>query len=45
MNNQEELMIFGISVKYFITIFGIFAISALTPYMIMKYTERKKENE
>jgi hypothetical protein len=34
-------MIIGIPSKSFIIIFGLFILSALTPYLLMKYTEKK----
>lgn len=37
-------MIIGIPFKSFIIIFGLFALSALTPYILMKYTEKRKSN-
>jgi|LGOV01.1.fsa_nt_gb hypothetical protein len=37
-------MIAGIPIKSFIIIFGLFVVSTLSPYILMKYTEKKKLN-
>lgn len=37
-------MIIGIPIRSFIIVFGLFIVSALTPYILMKYTEKRKLN-
>ena len=34
-------MIIGIPGKAFFIIFGLFTVSAITPYILMKFTEKK----